>query len=145
MRKLAKAVRVVVVDPDANLIPAMRAGAFGLSHGRNLILYPEGERSIDGTPRTFKKGAAILSVHMQVPIVPIAIEGFHDAWPRGKSFQKFAPLKMTIGDPIYPPPESQASEANVRSTHRQGERSRGRNVEGTARRRTGGLGRSEGS
>ncbi len=110
MRKLAKAVRVVVVDPDANLIPAMRAGAFGLSHGRNLILYPEGERSIDGTPRTFKKGAAILSVHMQVPIVPIAIDGFHDAWPRGKSFQKFAPLKMTIGDPIYPPPESQASE-----------------------------------
>jgi len=110
MRKLAKAVRVVVVDPDANLIPAMRAGAFGLSHGRNLILYPEGERSIDGTPRTFKKGAAILSVHMQVPIVPIAIDGFHDAWPRGKSFQKFAPLKITIGDPIYPPPESQASE-----------------------------------
>jgi long-chain acyl-CoA synthetase len=110
MRKLAKAVRVVVVDPDANLIPAMRAGAFGLSHGRNLILYPEGERSIDGTPRTFKKGAAILSIHMQVPIVPIAIDGFHDAWPRGKSFQKFASLKMTIGDPIYPPPESQASE-----------------------------------
>jgi long-chain acyl-CoA synthetase len=110
MRKLAKAVRVVVVDPDANLIPAMRAGAFGLSHGRNLILYPEGERSIDGTPRRFKKGAAILSIHMQVPIVPIAIEGFHDAWPRGKSFQKFAPLKMMIGDPIYPPPESAASE-----------------------------------
>jgi 1-acyl-sn-glycerol-3-phosphate acyltransferase len=110
MRKLARAVRVVVVDPDANLLPAMRAGAYGLSHGRNLILYPEGERSIDGTPRTFKKGAAILSVHMQVPIVPIAIDGFHDAWPRGKRFQKFTPLKMVIGDPIYPPPASEASE-----------------------------------
>ena len=110
MRKLARAVRVVVVDPDANLIPAMKAGAFGLRHGRNLILYPEGERSIDGTPRTFKKGAAILSIHLQVPIVPIAIDGFYEAWPRGKSFQKFAPLKMKFGDPIYPPPESAASE-----------------------------------
>src|SRR5215470_3806115 len=110
MRQLARAVRVVVVDPDANLIPAMRAGAFGLSHGRNLILYPEGERSIDGTVRTFKKGAAILAIHMQVPIVPIAIDGFYDAWPRGKRFQKFAPLKMTFGDPVYPPLESQASE-----------------------------------
>ena len=110
MRKLARAVRVVVVDPDANLIPAMRAGAFGLRHGRNLILYPEGERSIDGTPRTFKKGVAILSIHLQVPIVPIAIDGFHEAWPRGKRFQKFSPLKMAIGDPIYPPPESGASE-----------------------------------
>jgi long-chain acyl-CoA synthetase len=110
MRQVARALRVVVVDPDANLVPAMRAGAFGLRHGRNLVLYPEGERSIDGTPRTFKKGAAILSIHMQVPIVPIAIEGFHEAWPRGKRFQGFKPLKMMFGDPIYPPPESEASE-----------------------------------
>ena len=110
MRKLARSVRVVVVDPDANLMPAMKAGAYGLRHGRNLVLYPEGERSIDGTPRTFKKGAAILSIHMQVPIVPIAIDGFFEAWPRGKKFQKFAPLKIKFGDPIYPPKESEASE-----------------------------------
>ena len=111
MRRLARWLRVIVVDPDANLVPAMRAGAFGLRHGRILILYPEGERSIDGTPRIFKKGAAILSIHLQVPIVPVAIEGFYEAWPRGKRFQKFAPLKIQFGDPIYPPPESEASEA----------------------------------
>ena len=110
MRRLARWLRVIVVDPDANLVSAMRAGAFGLGHGRILILYPEGERSIDGTPRIFKKGAAILSIHLQVPIVPVAIEGFHDAWPRGQAFQKFAPLKIQVGDPIYPPPESEASE-----------------------------------
>jgi long-chain acyl-CoA synthetase len=111
MLRLAQSLRVVVVDPDANLIPAMRAGAFGLRQGRPLILYPEGERSIDGTPRIFKKGAAILSIHMQVPIVPLAIEGFYKAWPRNKSFQGFTPLKIAFGDPIVPPPESDASEA----------------------------------
>jgi len=112
MRRLARWLRVIVLDPDANLVPAMRAGAFGLRHGRVLILYPEGERSIDGTPRTFKKGAAILSTHLQVPIVPIAIEGFYEAWPRGKKFfQKRTPLKMVFGSPFFPPPESQASEA----------------------------------
>jgi long-chain acyl-CoA synthetase len=112
MRRLARWIRVIVLDPDANLVPAMRAGAFGLKHGRVLILYPEGERSIDGTPRIFKKGAAILSIHVQVPIVPIAIEGFYEAWPRGKNFfQKLAPLQMVFGDPIQPPPESEASEA----------------------------------
>jgi long-chain acyl-CoA synthetase len=111
MRVLARWVRVIVVDPDANLLPAMRAGAFGLRQGRALILYPEGERSIDGTPRIFKKGAAILSIHMQVPIVPIAIDGFYEAWPRGKKFfQKLTHLKMKFGDPIYPPPESEGSE-----------------------------------
>ena len=111
MRRLARSIKVVVVDPDANLVPAMRAGAFGLRHGNVLILYPEGERSIDGTPRAFKKGAAILSIHMQVPIVPVAIEGFHDAWPRNKPFHGFVPLKIEFGDPLVPPPESEASEA----------------------------------
>jgi long-chain acyl-CoA synthetase len=110
MRQLARSLKVVVVDPDANLVPAMRAGAFGLRHGMVLVLYPEGERSIDGTPRIFKKGAAILSVHLQVPIVPIAIEGFYDAWPRAKPFQAFKPLKIVFGDPIIPPPEAEASE-----------------------------------
>jgi len=112
MRRVARWLRVVVLDPDANLMPALRAGAFGLRHGRVLILYPEGERSIDGTPRTFKKGVAILSIHMQVPIVPVAIEGFYEVWPRGKKFfQKLSPLKMVIGKPMLPPPESEASEA----------------------------------
>jgi long-chain acyl-CoA synthetase len=111
MLRLARSLRVVVLDPDANLIPAMRAGAFGLRQGRPLILYPEGERSIDGTPRIFKKGAAILSIHLQVPIVPVAIDGFYEAWPRNKGFQGFTPMKMVFGDPILPPPETAASEA----------------------------------
>jgi long-chain acyl-CoA synthetase len=111
LRTLARWLRVVVVDPDANLIPAMRAGSYGLRHGGVLILYPEGERSIDGEPKKFKKGAAILSIHLQAPIVPVAIEGFHEAWPRGKRFQKFAPLQIKFGDVIYPPGEAKASEA----------------------------------
>jgi len=110
MRRLARSIKVVVVDPDANLIPAMRAGAFGLRHGGVLVLYPEGERSIDGTPKVFKKGAAILSIHLQVPIVPVAIDGFYEAWPRNRPFQGFKPLRMVFGDPIMPPPESAASE-----------------------------------
>ena len=43
--------------------------------------------------------------------MPIAIDGFHEAWPRGKRFQGFVPLKMSFGDPIYPPAETEASEA----------------------------------
>jgi 1-acyl-sn-glycerol-3-phosphate acyltransferase len=89
----------------------MRAGAFGLSRGRILILYPEGERSDDGTPRVFRKGAAILSIHAQAPIIPVAIEGFYEAWPRHKKFPKFADLQIVFGKPIQPPPLAEASEA----------------------------------
>jgi long-chain acyl-CoA synthetase len=111
MRRLARWIRVVVLDPDANLIPAMRAGAFGLRQGSVLVLYPEGERSDTGKPRVFRKGAAILSIHEQAPIVPVAIEGFYDAWPRHQKRPKLANLKLVFGKPIVPPPVSEASEA----------------------------------
>jgi long-chain acyl-CoA synthetase len=111
MRRLAGWLRVIVLDPDANLMPAMRAGAYGLAHGRILILYPEGERSDDGAPRTFRKGAAILSIHAQAPIIPVAIEGFYAAWPRHQKFPRFNDLQLVFGKPIQPPPASEASEA----------------------------------
>ena len=111
MRRLARWLRVAVLDPDANLVSAMRAGAFGLSQGHILVLYPEGERTNDGNPRVFRKGAAILSIHTQTPIVPIAIEGFYELWPRHKKFPQFADLQLTFGKPIQPPPLFEASEA----------------------------------
>jgi long-chain acyl-CoA synthetase len=102
-RHAARWWRVVPVDPDANLVPAMRAGAYGLNQKKILILFPEGERSIDGSPKVFRKGAAILSSHLKVAIVPVALDGFFEAWPRGRGFQRFSKLKIEFGDPIYPP------------------------------------------
>jgi long-chain acyl-CoA synthetase len=83
-RWVARVVNCVPVDPDSNLVPAMKAGAFGLAHGKTLILFPEGERSIDGTVRKFKKGAPILARHLSVPIVPVAITGAYEVWPRNR-------------------------------------------------------------
>jgi long-chain acyl-CoA synthetase len=115
-RTVARFLRLIPVDPDANLVPAMQAGAYGLRHGKILVLYPEGERSIDGTPKSFKKGAAILAHHMNVPIVPIAQDGFFEAWPRDRNFQRFAPLRIKIGDPIYPDPAEPPEAAYQRLT-----------------------------
>jgi long-chain acyl-CoA synthetase len=111
-RWLASEVNIVPVDPDTNLMKAMQSGAFGLKNGLTLILFPEGERSIDGKIKKFKKGAAILSLHLGAPIVPVALEGAHEVWPREKGFQWGAilnsrgrpPLRLTFGAPIPAPP-----------------------------------------
>ncbi len=84
-RRFARIANLIPVDPDSNLIPAMKAGAFGLVHGKVLVLFPEGERSIDGTVKKFKKGAPILSQHLGVPIVPVAIKGVYELWPRNRA------------------------------------------------------------
>lgn len=83
-RWFARIANLVPVDPDSNLVPAMQAGAFGLTHGKVLVLFPEGERSIDGTVKKFKKGAPILAQHLSVPIVPVAIKGVFEIWPRNR-------------------------------------------------------------
>ena len=83
---VARTVNCVPVDPDSNLVPAMKAGAFGLKHGKILMLFPEGERSIDGTVKKFKKGAPILARHLRVPIVPVALKGIYELWPRNRAF-----------------------------------------------------------
>lgn len=83
-RWFARMTNIVPVDPDSNLVPAMKAGAFGLAHDKTLVLFPEGERSVDGTVKKFKKGAPILAQHLHVPIVPVAIKGVHELWPRNR-------------------------------------------------------------
>lgn len=86
MRWFARMTNVIPVDADANLERAMKAGAAGLRLGKVLMLFPEGERSIDGDLKTFKKGAAILSAHCDAPIVPVAMDGLFQLWPRSRPF-----------------------------------------------------------
>ena len=106
-RWVARTANLVPVDPDSNLIPAMQAGAFGLAHGKILLLFPEGERSIDGTVKKFKKGAPILAQHLGVPAVPVALNGIHELWPRnrGINWRLLMPwsrhrITIAFGDPI---------------------------------------------
>lgn len=94
---------IAVVDPDANLVQAMRASARALREGRSLLLFPEGQRSIDGDIRPLRRGAAILACHLGVPIVPLVLDGPHRIWPRGGSFRRLAPVTMRILPPIEPP------------------------------------------
>jgi long-chain acyl-CoA synthetase len=87
MQWVARFTNVIPVDSDANLERAMKAGAAGLRLGKVLLLFPEGERSIDGELKSFRKGAPILSAHLNAPIVPVAMDGIFDLWPRSHTFQ----------------------------------------------------------
>ena len=100
-RRLAEACNIVAIDPNVNLIRAMQAGAIGLKQGRPLLIFPEGTRSIDGHVMEFKKGAAILSYELGVPIVPVGIRGTFEVWPRGGKF-RLHPVEFHFGDPIDP-------------------------------------------
>ncbi len=76
--------------------------AFVSVNQRNLIIYPEGTRSMTGNMQSLKHGAAMLSVELGLPIVPVYIDGTYRAWPKGKAFMRPTPIKVYIDKPLYP-------------------------------------------
>ncbi len=65
-----------------------------------MVLFPEGTRSPDGLLKTFKKGAFVLAVQGQVPLVPAAVIGTRDVMPKGSWRVRRAPITLRIGPPI---------------------------------------------
>ncbi len=102
MRFVASLLHVVPVDPDTQLMKAMRAGAIGLKRGKLLNIYPEGERSYDGRLHSFKNGAAILATELDLPILPVALDGLYKVWPRRSNRIRLAKVKVRFGEPFYP-------------------------------------------
>jgi 1-acyl-sn-glycerol-3-phosphate acyltransferase len=62
---------------------AVRAGIEQLKRHRLIVIFPEGSRSPDGTIKEFKRGVWLLMMRSGVPVLPAAVEGCYDAWPRG--------------------------------------------------------------
>ena len=69
------------------------------THG-NLILYPEGTRSLDGEMQTFKSGAGLFAVDLGVPVVPAHIDGAHNILAKGKFMLRPGSVTVRFGEPI---------------------------------------------
>ena len=73
-----------------------------LTGGMSLVIFAEGSRSFTGHMGEFKRGAFQLADQLQLPIVPITLNGPFDVLARTDKWPKWHPLTMTIHDPIYP-------------------------------------------
>lgn len=56
---------------------SMMKAAEGIKKGRNIISFPEGTRSKDGTVGLFKRGSFIIAKQYDIPVAPITIVGAH--------------------------------------------------------------------
>ena len=65
-----------------------------------MVLFPEGTRSPDGRLQSFKKGAFVLAIQGQVPLVPVAVVGSRDVMPKGRLKVRSGPITLRIGTPI---------------------------------------------
>lgn len=74
-----------------------------LASGMSLFVFPEGARTFTGEMFPFQKGAFMLADELQLPVVPITINGPYEVLPRCcQYFVKWRRLHMVIHEPIYP-------------------------------------------
>ena len=76
-----------------------------LQEGYSVTVFTEGARSFTGHMGKFKKGAFALADELQLPVVPLTINGSFDVLPRTKGFINLVnwhPLTLTIHQAIYP-------------------------------------------
>ncbi len=103
LKFLAKKNNVIVMDIDKDIMGSIRKMAEVLKSGRNMILFPEGTRSKDGTLGDFKQTFAILSRELNVPVVPVVINGAHKALPSGSVIPRlFKKVSVEFLEPVKP-------------------------------------------
>lgn len=85
-----------------------------LQGGTSLVVFPEGTRTHTGQMGVFRKGAFQLAEELQLPIVPITIDGAFEALPRTRKikFVTWQPLRMVIHPPIYQNPTTEDNDVN---------------------------------
>ncbi|MBL7197876.1 MAG: AMP-binding protein [Candidatus Omnitrophica bacterium] len=97
IRNLIKTGRIIPLDFASHLLEALRSSFYVLKHSKNLCLFPEGLRSLDGKPREFKRGFGILSKESQTKLIPVLIDGAWQAWPRTSNFPRRHPIRIKFG------------------------------------------------
>lgn len=75
-----------------------------LQNGTSLVVFPEGSRTFTGHMGLFRKGAFQLADDLQLPVVPVTIDGSFDVLTRmaGFNFVHWHPLRLVIHEPIPP-------------------------------------------
>lgn len=103
MKFLARKNNVIVVDLNKNLKESIQKMAEVLKNKKNLIIFPEGTRTISGQLGEFKKTFAILSRELNIPIVPVSIDGAYNALPKGSFFPRpWKKVRVEFLQPVYP-------------------------------------------
>lgn len=89
-----------------NLFPLPQSGGFRASlahmgkladHGINVLLFPEGARSLDGRLQPFRQGVGLMVRELDVPVVPIRIFGMENIMPPGVVWPRRGRVRVCFG------------------------------------------------
>jgi long-chain acyl-CoA synthetase len=89
-----------------NLVPMERSGSIRksmdlaervLRQGRNMVVFPEGTRSLSGTLADFLPSLGYLALRAEVGILPAYISGAYESLPKGAAVPRARELGVSFG------------------------------------------------
>jgi long-chain acyl-CoA synthetase len=85
--------------------------------GYSVLIFPEGRRSDDGGVDHFMPGIGMIGARLDLPVVPVRIEGLDKVLHRTMRFPVRSPVRVAFGAPLrlvgddYPTQARQVEEA----------------------------------
>jgi long-chain acyl-CoA synthetase len=92
-----------------NLFPLPRDAGFrdsfafageSVDRGYSILVFPEGHHTTDGKMRPFRSGVGLLLNDLNIPAVPIRIDGLFELKKAGKRMARPYQIQVHIGLPI---------------------------------------------
>jgi 1-acyl-sn-glycerol-3-phosphate acyltransferase len=94
------AMDAIPINRDGMSIAGLKETLRRLKRGEMVLIFPEGTRTENGEIQPLKPGFIALARRGRVPLVPVALAGAYDAWPRQQRFPRRGVVNVDIGEPI---------------------------------------------
>ena len=88
---------LIPMDRHGSLRESLRLAGESLRMGYNLLIFPEGTRSVTGELLEFKPTLGYLALTYEVDVLPLYLKGTYEALPKGTMVPKSKELEVHIG------------------------------------------------
>ncbi len=97
---LIRTLGAVPIERERNALAGIKTTLKLLKDGEAVLVFPEGTRTPHGKLQPLQPGFCMLARRSGATIVPVAVHGAFAAMPRGSSFPRPKPVRVTFAEPI---------------------------------------------
>jgi 1-acyl-sn-glycerol-3-phosphate acyltransferase len=106
-------VNAIPIDREGTGLAGVKETLRRLKRGEMVLMFPEGTRTRDGKIGPFRPGFTTLAVRGRAAVLPAAIEGAYDAWPRRQRLPGPATIHVHYGQPLLADEITEFSDADL--------------------------------
>jgi 1-acyl-sn-glycerol-3-phosphate acyltransferase len=101
-RWLIQSLDAIPIDRDGTGLGGLKETLKRLKRGEIVLIFPEGTRTSDGEVAALKPGFVALARRAAVPLLPVAVDGAFQAWPKGQALPGRSIIHVVYGPPLMP-------------------------------------------